>query len=1321
MDQRFASSLSVSSDSSYASVITSSQFTDMQSVQEFGSIIESTNDPNPAGSIDDFDDFKSPESSIIEHYYKEYEPLECDAGNLLTDTEVQCKVREYEAEQMYGSSEIDSDMENKLFVQNMKNCEYEMYRKIHSKNRYNSNSSSNSSSYVPTDLESVSDTTKRCFGENTRNKQLALYNGCFNNKTDKQKYALKRQTSFSNESFSRNSKQVGHYRKSDTVQPLKTNRCESLKRITITISTKQTAEVSESANEIRNSRKILSDSDEVTDSTDDLTDTESLLSFPRKSNAIDCDQSSYVTSGNDLSDKESESFLSSVSVTDCKRESESDESKYFDCSGNLDETVLRENINPVTGPNSDMSSQKKYHSPRSSSDDSAPVKIPPRRSKEPSKRSHSLNKSTSDTSKPMICIVQELSQNKTISSTVHISKEQVKIFQEKRSERKNGKVSKIIDDNFCDEVLTEAFKMNSLTDNESDDKVHVNGIRSPRKHTVADRKQSDPAVIRTKPRTTVKDDISVGRLESSPKYTGKLIGNLLAKRLERAETMSSVRRSLLQNLTFTVKENNVDEKKLSAIPPIKPPRSFTASSASSPKSKQSVTSSATIPIEELDQRNQHPIGFLSPSLLTNRNFEMPKNFQLAFLDSERSANNLRMGWIQPTKDTEDDSRITTHLGWVQPTRDVQNESGAPISNYVPTYLTRSNQRDQVGFRMPKENIDTVDNANTQDFERFSANLNESPHNHLSTPIKESYFDMQRIADLYDLNTNSRSLNTSNNRTNSSPICDKCLPAEPEAEPRCKQCNGKIKRSPKNNTFNFLSNKRGKKIGRAALKRTRTIIGASKQFLVKPKLKKDAELDNRNIDKHKNKPKIIQVFEEPTKDLDNTARFNSNTYSSHNYQKTMDKSLNLTAKHDNIMAILSNPEANRKRIDENFHKFPPSKPIRQSVLLKRSKSLDTTGNSVYNTPNTTFNFERIIQSPPKVASVKKSPSKLMTTLRVLTKPPKKIFFGSKSNQFTPKSSNKSDVQNFYRSYQGNEMEQKVPLISELLMSLKQNVEDNHDTDNKASHDSDVLSTASSSARRKLFEVPMSSSEDILDESRVTNQVTEVELHDEPEPIYAEIPALREQEHQLADIMEIPHITIDKKPNVVYAVVNRNRPKVVNNVEKSGNTLNNSMSSIQSYESLNLSVINDFAQSIQNLIQNQQTVDGSNKNCNANSQQSGSPISDISSGCSAFDFKNFRKFGTNSLDIRMESDVISSQSGSYCESLTRGNDLNGEIKTLIQKLESVPSDFHDSEESFLSQDKEHEYILVDNRTKGADEKSTISDGSLKNGEVSILIFA
>lgn len=1303
----------------------------MQSIQDFGSVIalniyeknfaneETCNNDGHIESPDEFESFKSPETSIIEHFYKEYEPIDCDAGNIVTNSEVQYKVREFQTEQDYSVSEIDSDTENKLLVENVKNREYEyeiLRQKISLQNSVNSNSS-NSSSFVPSDLDCVSDTTKRYFGENTRNKQLALYNGYLNNQNNKQKCEVKRQVSFKTD----NIKQVGRNQKvhinnnnnnNDKLVPTtKINRCENLKRITITISTKQTSEVSETTNDVRQLERYTTDSDEITDSTDDLSDSEPPYLSQKQ---IDYDDSSFVTSI-DVSDKESECFLSMVSASDLKKESESDESRYFDCTGDLDETVLREKSNLIMNP------QRATRSSRSPLDDLPEIKIPPRRTKKATRRSQSSTKSSSETPKPMIHIVQELSQNKSISSTVTIDKDQVKLFKENRSERR-----KVIDDSFCDEILTEAFKTTLSTDDENNSKEIEKHATMDYKH-----KQWNPDVIKPKLRSSIKDDCSIGRLESSPKYTGKLIGNLLAKRLERAETMTNLRRSLLQNMTFTIENNDLTEKKLSAIPPIKPPRSFTASSSSSPQSKQSVNSSATIPIEELQRANQHQFGFLSPTLLQQklefpknfenlRNTELPNNFRANFFELERNHVNVPMGWLPAAQNVNiTGSALTTRMGWIHPNRDIDNESAAPASNHVCPNFTQSNQRIPLEYSAPKENIDTVDcaNNNARDFERFSANLNECPHNNLSTPIKDNY-NVNGITDFFDVN---RSLNASNNQTNLSSICDKCLPAEREAEPRCKQCNGKIKQSPKNQAFNFLSNKKGKKIGKAALKRTKTIFGASKHLLTKQKSnKKDSTSDHRTISRQRCLGQDIpDGFFEPMKDLDNTARFNSNTYSSHNYQKTIDKSLNLTAKHDNIVAMQSNPEEERKRTDENFVRFAPSKPIRRSINVKRSKSLDESGNTIYVTPNTTFNFDRMVQSPSKLSSMKKSPSKIMSKLKVFTK--SGGIFGSKGAQLTPKN---PSLDSYYRSYMGNEVDQKVPLISELLMSLKQNVESNFD--DLENREADVLSIASSSTRRKLFPEQMSSSEDILDKS--TNEVTEVQLHDEPEPLYAEIPIQRQQrnsnEHKINS--QVPHITVNKNPNVVYAVVNRNT-KTVNNVGKNAENitreaLNNSVLSIQSYESLNLSVINDFAQSVQNLIQNQQNNTDGSKNCNEHSQQSDSPISNVSSGCTAAVRKIIGKTETNFLEIKVESDAISSQSGSYCESVSRGNDLNGEIKTLIEKLESVSSDFHDSDESFIFHDKGNDYILSNNQNR--DERKVLeeakSEESFKMDEVSFAIY-
>lgn len=328
-----------------------------------------------------------------------------------------------------------------------------------------------------------------------------------------------------------------------------------------------------------------------------------------------------------------------------------------------------------------------------------------------------------DEEPPLLRIVQEITQTKTVSSKVTVNKAKLREMNESKKKREN-----IIDDNFCNEILDKTLNWERL-----EEEILSREIKE-------------------------KNKFSFGKLEASPKYSGKNVGRLLAKRNKRAE---KIKKNIYKETVICGSERTFSEEYVSTdsnsnrTGPKKPPRTFASNS-----SKIGGNSNTTMELdEELDlMRRFH-----------NLKASDAENIGWTFL-----ANNPKK--IIPTCPTLEDINwvgpevVEEKIGWTFLDQNKANSPPQHILNMLDFDDRKNNQlissflkAEQQVVRNVKEDIDTVDGLKSpirNDFENFVANTTVK-----STPREGKH--QRRIPE----EINGRNLNFSENE-NFCPNCSK---------------------------------------------------------------------------------------------------------------------------------------------------------------------------------------------------------------------------------------------------------------------------------------------------------------------------------------------------------------------------------------------------------------------------------------------------------------------------------------------------------------------------------------------------------------------
>lgn len=816
---------------------------------------------------------------------------------------------------------------------------------------------------------------------------------------------------------------------------------------------------------------------------------------------------------------------------------------------------------------------------------------------------------------PMISIVQKLSANNEVSSTVNVDRKQIDSHMRNQLPRtlptrnKPNRVT-VIGDNFCNEVLNTLEQRNITVKNSrkrNSDSCLNNKI---------DRESYSSGSLRS---DATSESVMSMRLQCAPKYTGTSIGRLLAARLEKNQMLGERRKELLRNLA---REN--------MAPPVKPPRSFT--SMSSPSSKQSsegIISATTLPIGELYGNDVTKTcgEFFQPTFNNiGKQQQHEANAQFGWIKGPKEADNgnnppngntgncASIGWTTANNPKAPHHGVS-NFGWTGPAIasapriSPNNNRALPEAYRIPSNIlgmlnyeqcqpdhsiqtTHSKpQPQQVGFQVPQENIDTVDSSVY--FDGFSSQSFpcSTP---FATPVKPKISSPIIVAEAVE--------NTVDEKV--APLSSS-IPSQSEHKTDKKSNN--------------------------AIARTKTLLGASKKFLKKPLKRKSP---NKSPNTY---PDISSSVEKSKHGSDEVAKLNSQDYSPNNHEKKSIKHLGFTPKKSNQVTIVESPDRNRSKSNEKL--------VRSSPLAKLNASNGSgkrDGGDLKKSANVMLKLNKFA----------KSPKKLLRTLSL-----RKPSTDPASNR------NAQYEEHFYKSFNGSIG--KVPIMREILTDLRHKVTGD---DNQSQH----------SARRSLFRDEYSSS-DVLD--RVSDRIAEIDLHDEPEPLYAEVqssngpPAVEEDpEHRRS--VETKEVFIssanESEPPRRYIMIN-NDPKVLYA------TVSNKVSASSS-ESLDMNVISNFADSVENMIE-RQLFPSSRPTRNEHPRNSAS-ITEYYSGLEENDFSNLRQ----PIPLSDITSLDTFRTENLYESIVSERDMNEEIRNDIQDLEYLPATFDEisSDYEFGSRD-------------------------------------
>lgn len=774
-------------------------------------------------------------------------------------------------------------------------------------------------------------------------------------------------------------------------------------------------------------------------------------------------------------------------------------------------------------------------------------------------------------------IVQELTADNKLHSSVIVDGEPRETFNQNQLSQTLPKASKskrftIIGDSFCNEVFRSLEQRNLISNVDSRYSASVFEPPSDDTYSMANLESSMQS-----------DKIVLTKLDCKPKYTGRSIGRLLAARLERNQALGEKRKMLLKTMA-------VPNKLPSGKPPAKPPRSFTSlSSPSSNKSSDGVISATTIAIGD---------AFSSSGFRPQKEY-----FEPSFSEIQRQHDaSTQIGWFTADKEMSDNCAPLTYtgteFGWTSPkatkslgrtTKLSENSRfGWVIADTTASkYATPQSHFNQSETRMEPHPTHILGMLNYDD--RYQ------PSGAMQTTHLKAQPQHNAVAPFENIDTVDSSAYFERFSNEAFP-CSTPIKAKVQV-PTAADHPPKMKLD-------------GAKKPNAAI----AFLGASKKFLKNATLSRSPRKDG------------LASAEKSKKNSDDTAKFNSDDFDSHTYEKKTVKHLGFTPKKES-------PPRQRPKCEENFARSAP--------------------------PQKTSNGD-----PKKTATV-------LVKLNRMTKTPRKMLRGLSTRKPTSDPGLKPNLpsEHFYKSFNGSNG--KVPLMRELLGDLR----------HKVTGEQSLVSPARRSLR---FQDNYASSEDLDD---MSNRIVEIDLHDapEPEPLYAEVnqqnpPAPSRPTSSTigrpistsslpVDIKEIfissgnesepprKYLMVNNDPSVLYATV-KNKPTA------------------SSLESLDINIVNNFADSVQNMIDRKflDSVDGRPQSRTQRDTVKSPSLyfSGIECIDSESDDISDRRINGNSSDI---TSLDTFQTENLYETIVSETDLNDEIRHDIHSLERSPTIFEE----------------------------------------------
>ncbi|XP_058465800.1 uncharacterized protein LOC131439144 [Malaya genurostris] len=708
-----------------------------------------------------------------------------------------------------------------------------------------------------------------------------------------------------------------------------------------------------------------------------------------------------------------------------------------------------------------------------------------------------------DVNEPMINIVQELTHDMQITSTVILNKSKIKDHRKKRAAEKKQKQKKekkkmdssifsrqkIIDDNFCNEIL--------------DSTIHFDRLYGINRKTAVETPievLSDSAIQASSAGDESFDSsLSIGKLEGKPRYSGRPIGRLMARRMKKLDKPTSSKSEGLSDSSASNYANG----------PKKPPRTFAASSCNSSKIGW---------VTQTEANSQKP------------KLRKPSCPELKDLDSDPEL----LGWKFNRKDKKHD------IGWTVP-KQQQSTDPASIPPHIYSMLHYSDDDNRKRLikssnlraapqsqscchhvnRLagPKLEIDTVDGAagvaqrkssSNSEFERFVADSKVK-----STPHKRRQHREGRRSELFLQSERSERIRKSPDRrrrttgdilerekkTENRHFLDDGRRSDHEPEEGsssiCKKCNEKSEK---------------KSFRKAAVRRTKSFFEASKKKIHLQALKK--------------KPKPKERFETPKK-----CELGSNLNKENSIKKQLHKHLGYTPDHLRCGSCPKRSGMVRNNLIDTTNSAPARITSGNDVCRPRYPA------------RTVLNF-----SGPEMASEdgtvedsrkqKSHEIKFLKTLKNLKISPKKLFKSNDNSKSCPLAESPRQYGDF-QSYDDLNLD-NIAQMGDFLNNVRQAVEverqnNSHDLTFNKIYMARYSKPVSCSTPRNRH---VSTSTELLD--RVDQRRVEVcaDLHQEP--IYQEISPKNNKtiiNEFLSGESNNRHVMINNNPNVLYATVNK----------------------------------------------------------------------------------------------------------------------------------------------------------------------------------------
>lgn len=702
---------------------------------------------------------------------------------------------------------------------------------------------------------------------------------------------------------------------------------------------------------------------------------------------------------------------------------------------------------------------------------------------------------------PMLEIVQEITDTKTVTSTIRVNRAKIenwnsqcatklsctKQTKTKHNERRRKCKQKVINENYCNEMLDQTIY-------KCDDQCNCNTYNN-------NNNKNNECDLQN----TSIDSIQFGKLGGLCSRKQNLSGGkLLSKRMQRHSTGNQV--NTPKNYVNSFLTQNIQNKK---TPPIKPPRTFaTASSDTSSYaatiSKPSTSldcghlSSTTLAIGDLQTNLEKPNAARKLGWQMSDNANLNKGDVIPFTHRAKPTcptiedindvnKKIKIGWVPENNKNDNTIGIPQHIANMLTYDDHHGKHNIISSNSIP--------QPQCAYSSTyKESIDTVDSPRrSRNLERFSTDtVYSTPQNYtpniLQLDKKNVLHASTQHSDVY-----------------------------------CKNCQEKCASASKCS------------FGKSAIKRTKTFLEASKNILNRSTI-------NKQINTGTNEPiDMDDQFSTPTKS-ETTAQFNKETLNM--TIKPSCKSLGLTPpppeqnskQHDNDI-VVENPKRIYERFLSSVKRTPPKKPERKS-LLKNEKILSNTTET-----NKLFDFQRTVSSPPTVRQKNCFSSNLK---RGFSLSPKRLFKYQRRHSVCASINSISDIRptESYKSFMEAD-DGFVIFMGEYLRKMCLKIEEDH-TPPKVELMKSRLRKISASTVSIEYEVP---------------RQIKIDCHEEP--VYAEIGA-RASKPMSTDIP-------------IYATVNKNkkirRSKSLDSIHQSHESLNDFLVSTEQI---------DLVQSIQNFL-------------------------------------------------------------------------------------------------------------------------------------------